>query len=343
MGRVDEGVEEFFTKKIIPDYALKGQWEESNPAQATPPESSSTPSASTPFFSSSDNIISSTTTVTSPSVPSTDTSFTSSDVPSLSTSSTPPTSSSVISSTTTPTPTTTLPTKNIKKKFGDFFAFKRARAGRAAKAGGGEGGGEAVKVKRTSIADLIRPLREAKERERERERDKEKEKERGGRSVEDVNVSNDAATTEGTVATSHHLADDARETVAPAKTLATTMLLSETTPSYPTVNTTPDLAGATLSNLQEEAVTSLPVLPGQTASAVVTSPLTEEEQSSMLMKEMKMGGTPYGERRLKVTRRSLREGKSQSLILLTGLEPEDKDNTHSKALSWTNLNHLPHT
>ncbi|TNN40673.1 hypothetical protein EYF80_049167 [Liparis tanakae] len=37
-----------------------------------------------------------------------------------------------------------------------------------------------------------------------------------------------------------------------------------------------------------------------------------------------------GERRLKVTKRSLREGKSQSLILLTGLEPEDKDDTHSK-------------
>ncbi|KAM7413820.1 hypothetical protein PAMA_018894 [Pampus argenteus] len=334
MGRVDEGVEEFFTKKIIPDYALKGRWEESNPAQATPPESSSTLSASTPFSSSSDNITSSTTTVTSPSVPSTDTSFTSSNVPSLCTSSTPPTSSSVTSSTTTSTPTTILPTKNIKKKFGDFFAFKRARAGRAPKAGGGEGGGEAVKVKRTSIADLIRPLREAKERERERERDKEKEKERGARSVEDANVSNDAATTEGTVATSHHLADDARETVAPAKTLATTTLPSETTPPYPTVTTTPDLAAAAmLSNLQEEAVTSLPVLSGLTASPVVTSPLTEEERSSMLMKEMKMGGTPYGERRLKVTKRSLREGKSQSLILLTGLEPEDKDNTHSKHAS----------
>ncbi|XP_037623048.1 capping protein, Arp2/3 and myosin-I linker protein 2 isoform X4 [Sebastes umbrosus] len=327
MGRVDEGVEEFFTKKIIPDYALKGRWEESIPAQATPSESSSTPSASTPFSPSSDNITSSaTTTVTSPSVPSTDTSFTSTDVSPLSTSSTPPTPSSV----TTTTTTTPLPTKNIKKKFGDFFAFKRARASRAAKAGGGEGGGgggEGVKVKRTSIADLIRPLREAKERERERERDKEREKGRGARSVEDANVSNDAATTEGTVATSHHLAGDAGGTMAPAKTLTTPVPSSETTPSYPTVATSPDLTTATLSNLEEEAV---PVLPDRTPSPVVTSPLTEQERSGVQGKEMKLGGTPYGERRLKVTKRSLREGKSQSLILLTGLEPEDKDDTHSK-------------
>uniref|UniRef100_A0A3B4VAM7 Capping protein regulator and myosin 1 linker 2 n=1 Tax=Seriola dumerili TaxID=41447 RepID=A0A3B4VAM7_SERDU len=299
MGRVDEGVEEFFTKKILPDYALKGRWEESNP-----------------------NITSSTTTtVTSPTVPSTDTSFTSTDVPLLSTSSTSPTPSSV-------TPSTTLPTKNIKKKFGDFFAFKRARAGRATKAGGGEGGGgEGVKVKRTSIADLIRPLREAKERERERERDKEREKERGARSVEDANVSNDAATTEGTVATNDHLAGDAREAMAPANTLTTTTPRSETAPSCPTITTSPDSITATLSNLEGGAV---PALPRRTPSPVVTSPLTEQERSGVLMKEMKLGGTPYGERRLNVTKRSLREGKSQSLILLTGLEPEDKENTHSK-------------
>ncbi|XP_059190926.1 capping protein, Arp2/3 and myosin-I linker protein 2 [Centropristis striata] len=321
MGRVDEGVEEFFTKKIIPDYALKGRWEESIPAQATPPESSSTPSASTPFSSSSDNITSSTTsTVTSPLLPSTDTSFTSTDVSPLSTSSTPPAPSSVTTTTTTIT-TTTLPTKNIKKKFGDFFAFKRARAGRATKAGGGEGGGaEGVKVKRTSIADLIRPLREAKERERERER----EKGRGARSVEDANVSNDAATTEGTVATSQHLAGDARGTMAPAKTLTTTTPSSEAAPPHPVIATSPELTTVTISNLEEEA---LPVLPGRSPSPVVTSPLTEE---GVQMKEMKLEGTPYGERRLKVTKRSLREGKSQSLILLTGLEPEDKDDTHSK-------------
>ncbi|XP_029289434.1 capping protein, Arp2/3 and myosin-I linker protein 2 isoform X2 [Cottoperca gobio] len=313
MGRVDEGVEEFFTKKIIPDYALKGRWEESNPAQATPSDSSSTPSTSTPFSSSSDNITSPSTTVTSPSVPPTDTSFTPPDVPPLSISSTPPTPSSLTSTTTTTN--TTLPTKNIKKKFGDFFAFKRARASRAPKAGGGEGGVDGVKVKRTSIADLIRPLREAKE--RERERDKEREKGRGARSVEDANVSNDAATTERTIATSHHLAGDARRTMAPA---------SETTPSYPNIATSPDLTTAMLSNMEEDAV---PVLPGRTPSPVVASLLTEQERSGVQVKEM-LGGTPYGERRLKATKRSLREGKSQSLILLTGLEPEDKDDTHSK-------------
>nr|XP_046250721.1 capping protein, Arp2/3 and myosin-I linker protein 2 isoform X2 [Scatophagus argus] len=320
MGRVDEGVEEFFTKKIIPDYALKGRWEESNPAQATPPESSSTPTASTPFSSSSDNITSTTTiTVTSPSVPSTNTSFTSTDVPPLSTSSARPASSSFT------TNTTTLPTKNIKKKFGDFFAFKRARTAR--KAGGGEGGGYGVKVKRTSIADLIRPLREAKERERERERDKEREKGRGSRSEEDANVSNDATTTEGTVATSHHLAGDAREMMVPAKILATMTPPCKTTSSYPTIATSHDVPTAALSNLEEEAIF---VLPGRAPSPVVTSPVTEQERSSMLMKNMKLGGTPYEERRLKVTKRSLREGKSQSLILLTGLEPEHKDDAHSK-------------
>ncbi|XP_034735685.1 capping protein, Arp2/3 and myosin-I linker protein 2 [Etheostoma cragini] len=318
MGRVDEGVEEFFTKKIIPDYALKGQWEESIPAQATPPESSATPSASTPFSSSSDNITSTTsTTVTSPSVPSTDTPFTSTDVSPLSTPSTPPAPASIT--------TSTLPTKNIKKKFGDFFAFKRARAGRATKAGGGEGGGgaEGVRVKRTSIADLIRPLREAKERDRERER----EKGRGARSVEDANVCNDAATTEGTVAIGRRLAGDVGGTMAPAKTLTTTTPSSDTAPPYPTITTSPDLATATLPNQEEGA---LPVLPGRSPSPVVTSPLAEQERRGVQGKEATLGGTPYGERRLKVTKRSLREGKSQSLILLTGLEPEDNDDTHSK-------------
>lgn len=183
-----------------------------------------------------------------------------------------------------------------------------------------------MKVKRTSIADLIRPLREAKERERERERDKEREKGRGARSVEDFNISNDAATTEGTVATGH-LAGNARETMVPAKTSTTMTPPSETIPSYPTITTSPDLTTATLSNLEKEAV---PVLPSRTPSPVVTSPLTDRERSEMLVKEMKVEGTPYGERRLMVTKRSLREGKSQSLILLTGLEPEDKDDTHSK-------------
>lgn len=180
-----------------------------------------------------------------------------------------------------------------------------------------------MKVKRTSIADLIRPLREAKE--RERERDKEREKGRGARS-EDFNISNDATTTEGTVATGH-LAGNAREMMVPAKTSTTMTPPSETIPSYPTITTSPDLTTATLSNLEKEAV---PVLPSRTPSPVVTSNLTDRERSEMVVKEMKLEGTPYGERRLMVTKRSLREGKSQSLILLTGLVPEDKDDTHSK-------------
>ncbi|XP_041853637.1 capping protein, Arp2/3 and myosin-I linker protein 2 [Melanotaenia boesemani] len=315
MGRVDEGVEEFFTKKIIPDYALKGQWEESNPAQATPPESSPTPSASTPLSSLSDiTTPPATITVTSP-VTSIDTSRTSPDAPPPSTSSTPHISININTTTTPTTPTTTTPpTKNIKKKFGDFFAFKRARAGRAAKAGGGEGGGgaEGVKVKRTSIADLIRPLREAKERERERERDKEREKERGARSVEDANVCNDAATTEGT-ATSRHLAGHVRDMMPPAETLTTMTLPSETAPSYPTVTPSPDLTAA-VHHLEEAAA---PVLPARRPSPEVSSPLTGQDV------------TPYGPRRLRVAKR-LREGKSQSLILLTGSEPEDKDNMPNK-------------
>ncbi|KAK2841790.1 hypothetical protein Q5P01_011990 [Channa striata] len=313
MGRVDEGVEEFFTKKIIPDYALKGPCGESDPARARPLESSSTPSYSTPFSSSSENVTSSSTiSLTSPSDTSTKNSFISSDAQLLPTSSTPPAPSSV-------TTTTTLPTKNIKKKFGDFFAFKRARVSRASKGGGGDaGGGEGVKVKRTSIADLIRPLREAKDRERERER----EKERGARSFENANISNDAAT-EGNVAVRHLLAGD----VTPAKTSATTTAPSEATPPYAIITTGPDATTTMLSNLGDELGSALP---GLSPSSVVMSPLTDEEMSSVLRKDRKFAGTPDGERRLKLIKRSLREGKSQSLILLTGLEPEEKNYTHSQ-------------
>ncbi len=182
-----------------------------------------------------------------------------------------------------------------------------------------------MKVKRTSIADLIRPLREGKE--RERERDKEKEKGKGARSVEDANVCNDA-TTEGTVSSSHCLADDARATMASAKTVTTMKPPSETTSSYPVITTNPDFTNTMLSNLEEVAV---PFLPVRTPSPVATSHfLTDQERSGVLVKDINLGGTPFGERRLKVTKRSLREGKSQSLILLTGLEPEEKDETHSK-------------
>ncbi|KAK5614236.1 hypothetical protein CRENBAI_006201 [Crenichthys baileyi] len=307
MDRVDEGVEEFFTKKIIPDYALKGRWEESNPAQVLPSES-----RSTPFSSSSDIILSTTTaTITSPSAASTDTSFPSLDVHSLSSSTTFPS--------TTCSTTATIPTKNIKKKFGDFFAFKRARAGRSAKTGSGDGGqgAEGVKVKRTAIADLIRPLREAKDRDRDRDRERDRQKERGKGSEEDANICNDATTTEGTVAPSCHLADVVRETELPAKSLSTTQS-SGMTPPYPTITTSPEFTTSVLSELGEAAG---PVPPRRSPTpAVVTKPAEPE---------MPTGGLSCGERRLRVTKR-LRENKSQSLILLTGLEPEDKDNTPNK-------------
>ncbi|XP_023204840.1 capping protein, Arp2/3 and myosin-I linker protein 2-like isoform X1 [Xiphophorus maculatus] len=302
MGRVDEGVEEFFTKKIIPDYALKGRWEESNPAQILPTVPSST------YFSSPSDIPSSTTTpTTSPSATSTDTSLPSIDVRSLSSSTTFPS--------TTCSTTTTIPTKNIKKKFGDFFAFKRARAGRAAKTGSGDGGhgAEGVKVKRTSIADLIRPLREAKDRDRGRERDNEREKEREKESEEDANIYNDATTAEGTAAPGRYLADVVRETVTPAESLTTTQS-SEMTPSYPTITTSPELTTSVLSEPEQAAVPAIPHF--STTPAFITTPPEPEAPS-------------YVERRLRVTKR-LRENKSQSLILLTGIEPDDKDNTPNK-------------
>lgn len=190
-----------------------------------------------------------------------------------------------------------------------------------------------MKVKRTSIADLIRPLREAKE--KERERDKEREKERGKKSVEDAKVSDDVTTTEGTIATSRHLADDAGGTTVPASPLTTMMPPSDVPPSYPTTVTSHDLTIPTLSNLEEEAVFALP---GGIANSVVTFPVTEQER----MKEQ-LRGTPYGERRLKVTKRSLREGKSQSLILLTGSEPEDKDAGSKVSLTKLSTHTRTHT
>ncbi|KAF6716305.1 Leucine-rich repeat-containing protein 16B [Oryzias melastigma] len=295
MGRVDEGVEEFFTKRIIPDYALKGRWEDSNPAQPTPSESSSTLSASPPFSSSSDVIPTSTViAVTCPPVISPDTSLTSPDAPP------PVTSSPCPTPVTTSTTPTQVPTKNIKKKFGDFFAFKRPRASRAAKASGGEGGAEGVKVKRTSIADLIRPLREAKE------RDKDRDKDRGARSVEDANLCNDAIITEGIGAGS---AGGAGGVTAPAETLPTTMPPRKTTPSPVTITTSPDIPSAALPNLDEAGAAALSLPPPE--------------------QEVQAGQKLSGERRLRVAKK-LREGKSQSLILLTGSESEDKDSTASK-------------
>ncbi|XP_072291098.1 capping protein, Arp2/3 and myosin-I linker protein 2 isoform X2 [Eucyclogobius newberryi] len=303
MGRVDEGVEEFFTKKIIPDYALKGRWEESNSAQATPSESS-TSIAPLPLSPSSDTVPScpeSTTVSSAPAPPANTQSVTPTDdedtPPTLSS----PPSSLPLSNTNT-TNTSTAP-KNIKKKFGDFFAFKRARAGRAAKAAGGEGGGESVKVKRTSIADLIRPLREAKDRERERD------KERGAKSVEDVNVCNDAAITEGSAAVGMRLAGEGMDVLMPVKTLTITPS-NESAPTHPTTH-----APSTSTHTDNtDATVSQPDHPFE------VRPEGSEHGDT------KMGQTSV-ERALR-TKRSLREGKSQSLILLTG--DEDKDRAHKK-------------
>lgn len=301
MGRVDEGVEEFFTKKIIPDYALKDRWEESNPAQVTPSEPSSTSLAPLLLSPSSDSVPScpESTTVSAP-VPSTDTQSSSP------TGDTPPTLSSPPSSlplSTNTTNTSTAP-KNIKKKFGDFFAFKRARAGRAAKTGGGEGAGESVKVKRTSIADLIRPLREAKDRERERD------KERGAKSVEDVNICNDAAITEGSAAVGMRLAGEGMDVLMPVKTLTITTPSNESAPTHPT-NPAPS---ASTHTDHTDATVIQPDHP------------PEVKPEDTVQGDSKTGQTSM-DRTLR-TKRSLREGKSQSLILLTG--DEDKDRAHKK-------------
>nr|XP_046207834.1 capping protein, Arp2/3 and myosin-I linker protein 3-like [Oncorhynchus gorbuscha] len=266
IGRVDEGVEEFFTKKIIHDDPLKAQREEILD-KAQPTESTST----------------------TPAPPST-----SAPAPPPSTTTSSSTSSSSATETTT---LSSAPSKNIKKKFGDFFAFKKGRASRGAK---GEVCPEG-KVKKTSIADLIRPLREAKEKEKEREQNKKGklEEERGAKATS-VNDS-DATTTV-------RAADD--DTMAPA----TPSDVATTSASLPT------------SAYAQEKGT--PMSPSALTPSPVISPiggfLVEREKSRTLEKSR----TPDGERRLKATRRSLRDGKSQSLILLTGLE--DGTATHGK-------------
>lgn len=171
-----------------------------------------------------------------------------------------------------------------------------------------------MKVKRPSIADLIRPLREAKERERDRER--EREKGTWAKSVEDANLSTDATDTEGSAATSLRLAGDPTGTAAPANTLTTAMLPSETTPSYAT----------SASNQEEEARF---IWPTQSVHPAVGPTETDQGRNKTLRKE-RGAGLFSEERRAKITKRFLREGKSQSLILLTGSEPEDTDHVDSK-------------
>ncbi|KAI4877901.1 hypothetical protein NFI96_016785 [Prochilodus magdalenae] len=272
MGRVDEGVEEFFTKKIIPDDPLKHQREE--------PLNKAQPSESTCV------------TTTLPTT-----------------------------TTTTPTPSTA-PSKNIKKKFGDFFAFKKVRAGRGAK---GEGGPEG-KVKKTSIADLIRPLREAaraekereKEREKEKEREREKEREKEKEKAEEDSFVKPPITTPTPTITESALTepavDDKMAPRAPSPLLMPVLAPSTALASTPT-------PPAFLPAKPEEAPAlspAVPTSPTKTPSPVAVVSPSEREKSRTLEKSR----TPDGERRPKPTRRSLREGKSQSLILLTGLEPE---------------------
>ncbi|TRY65529.1 hypothetical protein DNTS_029113 [Danionella cerebrum] len=272
MGRVDEGVEEFFTKKIIPDDPLKHQREEPL-IKAQPAEPTCVTTA-------------------------------------------PPTTS-----TTTPIPTTA-PSKNIKKKFGDFFAFKKVRAGRGAKGDGGPEG----KVKKTSIADLIRPLREAaraeKEREKEREREREKEREKDKVKLDEENI----VSPETTAATTTILTIT-ESTTSPV--IEDKMSPKAASPALTPPASTPTPPASSPSKTEEVPALSpvAPPTPSKTPSPVPVVSPSEREKSRTLEKSR----TPDGERRPKPIRRSLREGKSQSLILLSDVLPEqDGTATHAK-------------
>lgn len=171
-----------------------------------------------------------------------------------------------------------------------------------------------MKVKRPSIVDLIRPLREAKERERDRER--EREKGTWAKSVEDANISADATTTEGSDATSRPLASDTTGTTAPANMLTTRKHPIEATPPY-----------ATSASKQEEK--SLFISPTQSDRPAADATESDQWGEETRMKE-RQAGFFSEERRIKMTKRLLREGKSQSLILLSGSDPEDTDHMDSK-------------
>ncbi|XP_026233489.1 flocculation protein FLO11-like [Anabas testudineus] len=114
MGRVDEGVEEFFTKRVLPSDTLKRQDDESITVHEVAPASS------------------------------------------------------------VPCPP---PTKTLRRKLGDFFTLKKKRGLKSEASHEG-------RPKKTSIADLIRPLREVaraekeKDKDRVKEHDKENEKEK---------------------------------------------------------------------------------------------------------------------------------------------------------------------
>ncbi|XP_042631164.1 capping protein, Arp2/3 and myosin-I linker protein 3-like isoform X2 [Cyprinus carpio] len=282
MGRVDEGVEEFFTKKIIPDEPLKHQREE-RLIKAQPAEPTCVTTA-------------------------------------------PPTTS-----TTTPIPTTA-PSKNIKKKFGDFFAFKKVRAGRGAKGDGVPEG----KAKKTSIADLIRPLREAaraekerekeREKEKEREREKEKEKQRDKEKLDEENIVKAAATTATTTiltitdsTTTAPVIEDRMPPRAPSPAPTPVLTPRASTP-------TPPASSPSKTEEVPALYPAAPPIPTKTPSPVPVVSPSEREKGRTLEKSR----TPDGERRPKPIRRSLRDGKSQSLILLSDVLPE-QDGTATQA------------
>ncbi|KAJ7986162.1 hypothetical protein DPEC_G00347920 [Dallia pectoralis] len=111
-GRVDEGVEEFFTKRVFPVDTLKTQNEDDEP-QITEQEVDVAPACTAPCPA---------------------------------------------------------PSRTLRRKLGEFFTLRKRRG---VKSDGGQEG----RAKKTTIADLIRPLRDATRADKVKENKKEKEKE----------------------------------------------------------------------------------------------------------------------------------------------------------------------
>nr|XP_046205252.1 capping protein, Arp2/3 and myosin-I linker protein 2-like [Oncorhynchus gorbuscha] len=124
MGRVDEGVEEFFTKRVLPVDTLKTQNEAGEPS-ITEQEVEVAPTSAAPCPA---------------------------------------------------------PSRTLRRKLGEFFTLKKRRAVKSE-------GSQEGKAKKTSIADLIRPLREATRAEKDKVKENEKVKEK--ESVDDNIVTGD--------------------------------------------------------------------------------------------------------------------------------------------------------
>ncbi|XP_021441947.2 capping protein, Arp2/3 and myosin-I linker protein 2 isoform X3 [Oncorhynchus mykiss] len=124
MGRVDEGVEEFFTKRVLPVDTLKTQNEAGEPS-ITEQEVEVAPTSAAPCPA---------------------------------------------------------PSRTLRRKLGEFFTLKKRRAVKSE-------GSQEGKAKKTSIADLIRPLREAARAEKDKVKENEKVKEK--ESVDDNVVTGD--------------------------------------------------------------------------------------------------------------------------------------------------------